>query len=1074
MKRIAKTYLCFIWILAVLAGCTQEDLTQKHRSQVLPDGRIKVPIKLHLPQRNEIQTKTTDLTNDESRINNLYVFVFEAPDEGNAISPKDKLIEIARATMSAVDEADVTLQEYDKECYLRVCANLTNTMITKVNLLKPLYKTDGSAEAAPTSTRGDCLALVEKVEESLYHANKFGQTPNPPYPMTSTREFLKKIDETTYVETEIDTDYARIDVDATSASNFTLTSATLLNGAKQGYMIYRFDEPLPVNLGGPTVEYLPTPASGNIVSPIYLFPNNGQDGANPTELLVRGTYRTSAGIEYDGYYRIQIRYEKVEAPDVTQYDIAGNTLYKIVINSIEGPGYPTPEEAKANPPVHEINYTVDVDDGSSFDIVVSNGEHYMGFTNSEYILYTDNSVPQNNLVLTTCRWGKSQNSTITSAGEIHATGSITVNTPFPTQGTPTDIQISLPKNFSEGTVSFRMGNLEKTITVKQKGYRAGIQECINDMDNTDIVYATSEACWITLNSQPIASVGGAKAENAAGGIYIQLPFNNDNKRRRGIVYAHTKNNRGRVKIDIVQYHHKVVYYERYSSGKWGFYNNIDQTTLPPIYNLDIIEAGYGVLIEAGGERKLAIGNYSYPVIPEPVGDIYGSGSTCYLYRLDQTAQLAANVSQYTSFTPQPLTFDNHPTNQYILPHFAAGIYSSQSIPTNILFIIRTPQQFRNIGVFTNGAADSSNPTHGKAFRQALALNFSVTSVGGGTLDSAVVKDIFAGTFDGNWAPINNLTITNNSDHYLALFAQSSGTLQNIRLNSGSITGQNYVAGIVGLTHGGRIQNCTNTNCNITGTRHVGGIAGGVTDTYINNCTNTSTIGGSGQYVGGITGRYTDTNLSNTDGLPNDISGSFMYYVINCMNGGAVRSSADAVGGIAGSAHGKVYNCYNTGDIHTTLHTAGGIIGHGGESTKRTKAIVMNCYNRGTISGITNIAGILGTGFGANNNSHSCQVKYSYARTTPLCNFTPNYSICGTIPDDVTNNIGIVPDPAIDWINYPSIIWGVGDASLIAQLNGFIKAPTSFDKSFTLQDEDALLNWVSGGIASSNYPVFSSN
>ena len=81
-------------------------------------------------------------------------------------------------------------------------------------------------------------------------------------------------------------------------------------------------------------------------------------------------------------------------------------------------------------------------------------------------------------------------------------------------------------------------------------------------------------------------------------------------------------------------------------------------------------------------------------------------------------------------------------------------------------------------------------------------------------------------------------------------------------------------------------------------------------------------------------------------------------ISNCYNAGTV-SGYSSIAGIAGSnISATIRNCYNTGNISGDV-LVGGIVGEGGNSG----GTVANCYNTARISGDAGIGGIIGTNMG---------------------------------------------------------------------------------------------------------------
>ena len=188
---------------------------------------------------------------------------------------------------------------------------------------------------------------------------------------------------------------------------------------------------------------------------------------------------------------------------------------------------------------------------------------------------------------------------------------------------------------------------------------------------------------------------------------------------------------------------------------------------------------------------------------------------------------------------------------------------------------------------------------------------------------------YRGTFDGNGKTIKGLYVDPEKDEPAGLFGSTGGPqIRNLTVD-GSVTGRDWVGGILGFSHGGVIENCTNnasvTVANLDSDRHacVGGIAG-VTYAKLIGCGNTGkiTVKNVAQLanVGGIVGHQ------NNMGLP---------IIYDCYNTGEVSGEAGKLylGGIAGAiSQGVISNCYSTGKLDSTGSTTvylGGIVGLNG-------------------------------------------------------------------------------------------------------------------------------------------------
>lgn len=198
----------------------------------------------------------------------------------------------------------------------------------------------------------------------------------------------------------------------------------------------------------------------------------------------------------------------------------------------------------------------------------------------------------------------------------------------------------------------------------------------------------------------------------------------------------------------------------------------------------------------------------------------------------------------------------------------------------------------------------------------------------------VINRCFKGIFDGKFHKINNLSI-NSTEKAKGLFALvKDGTVKNIGIESGNISGYSTVGGLVGYAYdNSRIANCYN-KANIT-----------ITD----------------RYAGGIIG-YAKNNVS----------------IENCYNVGAITTELNTIGGICGELNNsKILNCYNAGSISGTA-TNSNVIG-GISSRIVENCIIMNSYSVGIISSVNEpLSNLTGAIIGTNGNaSISTRVENNY-------------------------------------------------------------------------------------------------
>jgi filamentous hemagglutinin family protein len=177
---------------------------------------------------------------------------------------------------------------------------------------------------------------------------------------------------------------------------------------------------------------------------------------------------------------------------------------------------------------------------------------------------------------------------------------------------------------------------------------------------------------------------------------------------------------------------------------------------------------------------------------------------------------------------------------------------------------------------------------------------------------------FTGVFDGLGHTISNLTIHWPNTDYIGLFGVTGNgsAIRNLGLLGGSVTGQNYVGGLVGDN------------------------AGTITNTYAAGMVNGLTSD-ERDYVGGLVGF-------------NEASGT----ITNTYATGTVRGN-NYVGGLVGSNLGAITNAYATGAVNGILYNSGGNYVGGLVGSNEAGGTITNTYATGAISGNNNVGGLVG-------------------------------------------------------------------------------------------------------------------
>ncbi|MBR0744406.1 filamentous hemagglutinin N-terminal domain-containing protein [Bradyrhizobium japonicum] len=255
-----------------------------------------------------------------------------------------------------------------------------------------------------------------------------------------------------------------------------------------------------------------------------------------------------------------------------------------------------------------------------------------------------------------------------------------------------------------------------------------------------------------------------------------------------------------------------------------------------------------------------------------------------------------------------------------------------------------------------------------------------------------ISSYFSGIFDGLGHHISNLTINRPSSDNIGLFGYiDGGTIRNVGLEGGSVTGNNAVGGLVGSSglwvYGGTssvayntISNVYNTG-NVTGSgAMVGGLVGDAYITTISNSYATGTVAGYGA-AGGLGGRVVASSVSNSYATGNvsavwDGAGGLIGYNIGTWVGpgpadyaigtvshshatGTVTGGVN-VGGLLGYSNiGLVTDSYATGNVSGTGSNGGTGTAAGGLVGFASYSQVERSYATGNVSGVDAVGGLVG-------------------------------------------------------------------------------------------------------------------
>jgi len=207
---------------------------------------------------------------------------------------------------------------------------------------------------------------------------------------------------------------------------------------------------------------------------------------------------------------------------------------------------------------------------------------------------------------------------------------------------------------------------------------------------------------------------------------------------------------------------------------------------------------------------------------------------------------------------------------------------------------------------------------------------------------------FEGIFDGLGHTVSNLTINASTDN-VGLFGVNNGTIRNVGIDSGTVSGRTNVGALAGINNG----QITNSYAfsSVAGNNNLGGLVG-----RNNNKINNS---------------FATGNITSNSG-----AGSFLF-----------GSNTSNAGGLVGLNTGNITDTYATGNISLVRHNyetnnIGGLVG-------RNEGVINTSYASGKINATNGPTGLFGSTPDRRNNfgglvgsrSSSAQVNNSYWNTT---------------------------------------------------------------------------------------------
>ncbi|WP_106593334.1 beta strand repeat-containing protein, partial [Marinobacterium halophilum] len=235
---------------------------------------------------------------------------------------------------------------------------------------------------------------------------------------------------------------------------------------------------------------------------------------------------------------------------------------------------------------------------------------------------------------------------------------------------------------------------------------------------------------------------------------------------------------------------------------------------------------------------------------------------------------------------------------------------------------------------------------------------------------------FTGTLDGLGHAINNLTIDRPDEDRIGLFGYtgSGSAIRHLGLTNATVTGKNYVGGLVGYSsHNSSITQSYATGA-VTGTNRIGGLVGSSDGSSITQSYATGAVTGTNR-IGGLVGSSDGSSITQS-------------YATGAVNGHT------SVGGLVGYSYNdsssSITQSYATGAVNGTDYV-GGLVGYSNiqnrynSNSSSSSSIITQSYATGAVEGITNVGGLVGyssssnSDFLSNSNSNSNSIiTQSYA------------------------------------------------------------------------------------------------
>ena len=451
-----KRFFTYIFTILLLAACSDDE---KYTVEpVGDDDTITFSISIPEPEKVVSRSEKPDAA-DERKINDLSVLIYNA--DGKRLQSALNVTDFTtptddNSTTKITVKLDTDAKAYTGDATVYIIAN-AGAILNATNTATVTALRGVTTNAALPATDGFIMSgiVTSKLTSASLLTNK----------VTLYRTAAKFT-----IMSDVG---ASGSSPATGASNFTLKSASLYNGATAGYVIAGAEKDLYASSGTGSKAF-----TDNFL--LYTYPcksSESSESAKNTCLVVGGKYK---GI--DAYYRIDLTVK--EGTTVKRLDINPNHWYEVHIKSVNSQGYPTADEAARHPSDIEVeikDHAPTVLDMAFDGIrelgvtdIITKGESNTATLTVKY--YSANAEEMNTVPTI-----KSDVNWIT----ISATG-----TPQPDDNGGKVVEYTV--TFTEDATELGLGTLEGAITVTWQGLeRKTAVEWVRAFDGTEICSTTT-------------------------------------------------------------------------------------------------------------------------------------------------------------------------------------------------------------------------------------------------------------------------------------------------------------------------------------------------------------------------------------------------------------------------------------------------------------------------------------------------------------------------------------------------------------------------------------------------------